>query len=247
MKTEFEVKPISFFRSFMIFFIAGILFYITIKILVPVISASTGQTEYIVWMFTGSFVLFLSLFIITFCLLKKDGCTMRLYDIAKALNLKPLHKRDIAYIAVGMIVASILCGIIIEAMIICSKSFTISSLSNVSPIKVSPLRGSQLWFALFLPVFFFFNYVGEETLWRGYILPRQLIARYGKFAVIINALFHCVFHFVFGWKPLVLMFPMMVLMPYVVSKTKNTWTSIIIHFLIGAPSQILIITGLLVH
>lgn len=247
MKTEYEVKPISLFKSFMIFFIAGILFYITIKILVPAISASTGQTEYIVWMFTGSFVLFLSLFVTTLCLLKKDGCTMRLHDIARALNLKPLHKKDIAYIAIGMIVASVLCGIIIEAMMLSSKSFTLRSLSTVSPIKVSPLHGSQLWFALFLSVFFFFNYVGEETLWIGYILPRQLLAGYGKFAVLINALFHCVFHFVFGWKPLVMMFPMMILMPYVVSKTKNTWTSIIIHFLIGAPSQILIITGLLVH
>jgi CAAX amino terminal protease family. len=247
METAYEVKPISLFKSFMIFFVAGILFFITLKILVPVISAASGQTEYIVWMFTGSFVLFLALFVTTICLLKKDGCKMQLRDMAKALNLKRLHKKDVAYIVVGMIVASTLCGIIIAVMMFCSKSITINSLSGVSPIKVTPLHGTQLWFALFLPMFFFFNYVGEETLWRGYILPRQIIAGYGKYAVIINALFHCVYHFVFGLKPLVMMFPMMVLMPYVVSKTKNTWTSIIVHFLIGAPSQILIIMGLLVH
>ena len=247
MKTAWREKTLSLFKSFMIFFLAGLLFYIVIKILVPAISSATGQTEYIVWMFSGSFVLFLPLFLTTFCLLKKDGCKMELRELAKALNLKPLHKKDIAYIAVGMILASVLCGIIIAVMMLCSKSFTIRSLSNVSPIKVTPLHGGQLWFALFLPVFFFFNYVGEETLWRGYILPRQMIAGYGKYAVILNALFHCVFHFVFGWKPLLMMFPMMVLMPFVVSKTKNTWTSVIIHFLIGAPSQILIIMGLLVH
>lgn len=247
METTLKMKPISLLKSFIIFFAAGIFFYITIKLLVPVISAATGQTEYIVWLFTGSFVLFLPLFITTFYLLKKDGCSMRVRDIARALNLKPLHIKDIAYIAIGMLVASILCGIIIAVMMFCFKSFTLSSLSSVSPIKVSPLHGKQLWFATFLPVFFFFNYVGEEILWRGYILPRQTIAGYGKFAVIINALFHCIFHFVFGWKPLVIMFPMMVLMPYIVYKTKNTWTSIIIHFLIGAPSQLLIIMGLLVH
>jgi membrane protease YdiL (CAAX protease family) len=247
MKTEFEAKPISLLKSFLIFLLAGMLFYITIKILVPAISAAIGQAEYIVWMFTGSLLLFLPLFLTTFCLLKKDGCKMELREIAKALNLKLLHKKDIAYIAFGTIIASVLCGVIVAVMMLCSKSITVSSLSGVSPIKVSPLQGKQLWFALFLPVFFFFNYVGEETLWRGYLLPRQMIAGYGKFAVILNALFHCVFHFVFGWMPLVMMFPMMVLMPYVVSKTKNTWTSIIIHFLIGAPSQILVIMGLLVH
>ncbi|MCB7302854.1 CPBP family intramembrane metalloprotease [Bariatricus massiliensis] len=45
---------------------------------------------------------------------------------------------------------------------------------------------------------FFFNYVGEEILWRGYILPRQLNSNYGKYAILINALFHCSYHFVFG-------------------------------------------------
>ena len=39
------------------------------------------------------------------------------------------------------------------------------------------------------------------------------------------------------------MFPMLILMPLVVSKTKNTWTSIIIHTLIGAPAQVMIILG----
>jgi CAAX amino terminal protease family. len=245
MATTFKIKPISLVKSFLIFFAAGILFYVTIKIFVPAISAATGQTEYIVWMFTGSFVLFLPLFITTFILLKKDGCRMQPRDIARALNLKPLHKKDMVYIGIGLVVASVLCGLIIAVMMVCFKSMTLDSLASVSPIKVTPLSGNQLWLVLFLPVFFFFNYVGEETLWRGYILPRQMIARYGKFAVIINAVLHGVFHFVFGWKPLVMMFPIMLLMPYVVSKTKNTWTSIIIHFLIGAPSQVLIILGLL--
>lgn len=45
---------------------------------------------------------------------------------------------------------------------------------------------------------FFFNYVGKEILWRGYILPRQLNSNYGKYAILIYALFHCSYHFVFG-------------------------------------------------
>jgi membrane protease YdiL (CAAX protease family) len=96
-------------------------------------------------------------------------------------------------------------------------------------------------------VFFFFNYVGEEILWRGYILPRQMKASYGKYAVVINALFHCVYHFAFGIQPLIMMFPMMILMPLIVAKTKNTWTSIVVHALIGAPSQIMIIWGIIGH
>lgn len=247
MKTEYKVKPISFFKSFSIFAAAGILFYVVIKILVPWIAGVTGENEYIVWMFAGTFTLFLPLFITTALLLKADGCKMNLRDIARALNLKPITKKDIRYVVVGFSIAVVCCGIVIAGLLLFAGSFSVNSLYNLSPIKVSALHGGQLWFAIFLPVFFFFNYVGEETLWRGYILPRQMIARYGKFAVIINALMHCVFHFVFGWTPLVMMFPIMVLMPFVVAKTKNTWLSIMIHFLIGAPSQIMVILGVINH
>lgn len=247
LKTEYNIKPISLLKSFTIFATAGILFYIVIKILVPWITDVTGESEYIIWMFTGTFVLFLPLFIATLYLLKADGCKMNIHDIMKALNLKRITKYDIKYIIFGMLISVVLCGLVIFGMLLFLDSFTLDSLYNISPIKVEALHGRQLWYVLFLPIFFFFNYVGEETLWRGYLLPRQIMAQYGKFAVIINALFHCVFHFVFGWKPLVMMFPIMVLMPYIVSKTKNTWTSIIIHFLIGAPSQIMVILGIISH
>ena len=247
MKKEYEVKPISLLKSLIIFAAAGLLFYVTIKLLVPWLAGLTGSTEYIVWMFAGSFVLFLPLFITTFLLLRADGCKMDFHHISSALNFKRITKNDVKYLVIGMIAAVVLCGLIIAGLLLFVDSFTVNSLYSVSPIKVSPLRGNQLWFVLFLPIFFFFNYMGEEVLWRGYILPRQSIAKYGKYAVIINALYHCVFHFVFGWKPLLMMFPIMILMPYIVSKTKNTWTSVIIHFLIGAPSQVMVILGIMGH
>ncbi|MDP4152772.1 MAG: CPBP family intramembrane metalloprotease [Bacillota bacterium] len=242
-----KIKPISFIKSFLIFALFGVWFYIVIKLLVPSIAASTGATEYIVWMFTGSFVLFLPMFAVTWFLLKKEGCKMDLRSITERLNFRKLTKKDILTTVGGFMISIILCGVIIIIMMLTDRALTVDSLYSISPIEVSPLKESQLWFALFLPVFFFFNYVGEETLWRGCILPRQLAAGYGSYAVIMNALFHCTYHFVFGWKPLVMMFPMMVLMPHLAAKTKNTWTSVIIHFLIGAPSQIMIILGIINH
>ena len=158
MKTEYEMKPIALLKSFFVFAAAGILFYIVIKILVPWIAAVTGGTEYIVWMFAGTLLLFLPLFITTLCLLKADGCKMNLHDIMKALNLKRIAKKDIKCVVIGLLAATILCGIII-GMLFCFHVVTITSLYSISPIKVSSLHGKQLWFALFLPVFFFFNYV----------------------------------------------------------------------------------------
>lgn len=240
-----EPKTISLSKSFSIFMIAGIQFYVVIKIIVPWLSHCLNTTEYIVWMFAGTFLLFIPIFSIALLLLKKDGYVMNFKTIQSALYLHKLSKKDYLWIIIGLIIAGLLCCIIILLFMFFSNSFTVDSLYSISPIAVSPLHGNELWYAIFLPVFFFFNYVGEEILWRGYILPRQLNSNYGKYAILINALFHCSYHFVFGIKPLIIMFPMLILMPLIVAKTKNTWTSIIIHFLIGAPTQIMIILGVL--
>lgn len=240
-----EPETISLPKSFCIFMIAGIQFYVVIKIIVPWLSRCLNTTEYIVWMFAGTFLLFIPIFSTALLLLKKDGYAMDHKTIKRALNLHKLSKKDCLWIITGLIIAGLLCCIIILLFMGFSNSFTVESLYSISPIAVSPLHGNKLWYAVFLPVFFFFNYAGEEILWRGYILPRQLNSNYGKYAILINALFHCVYHFVFGIKPLIIMFPMLILMPLIVSKTKNTWTSIIIHTLIGAPAQVMIILGVL--
>lgn len=240
-----EPKTISLSKSFSIFMIAGIQFYVVIKIIVPWLSKCLNTTEYIVWMFAGTFLLFIPIFSTAILLLKRDGYAMDFKTIKSALNLHKLSKKDYLWIIIGLVIAGSLCCIIILLLMSFSRTFTVESLYSISPIAVSPLYGNELWYAVFLPVFFFFNYVGEEILWRGYILPRQLNSNYGKYAVLINALFHCSYHYVFGIKPLIIMFPMLVLMPLIVSKTKNTWTSIIIHTLIGAPTQIMIILGVL--
>lgn len=240
-----DSKTISLSKSFIIFLIAGIQFYIVIKLIVPWLSYLLDTTEYIVWMFAGTFLLFVPIFSTALLLLKKDGYAMDFKTIMNELNLRKLRGKDILWVVLGLIIAGLLCCIILLLFWCFSDSFTVDSLYSISPIAVSPLHSKELWYVIFLPVFFFFNYVGEEILWRGYIFPRQLESYYGKYAIIINALFHCIYHFVFGMKPLILMFPMLILMPLIVAKTKNTWTSIIVHTLIGAPTQIMIILGLL--
>ena len=71
-----EPETISLPKSFCIFMIAGIQFYVVIKIIVPWLSRCLNTTEYIVWMFAGTFLLFIPIFSTALLLLKKDGYAM---------------------------------------------------------------------------------------------------------------------------------------------------------------------------
>ena len=237
-----NTKPIKLSSAFFMFLLPGIWFYIIIKILVPVSAELTGISNYIVWLILGTLLLNVPLFLYTIFLTKREGY-ITFKAIIERLKVKNITFRDILWIVKSVIAAAVLTGVIILAYSKISAAFDINSLRDISPIAVVPLVGTQRIFLVFLPVFFFFNYVGEEVLWRGYILPRQLVSRYSKYACIINAIMHCVYHLAFGIKPLVLMIPFMILMPYIAYKRDNTTASIIVHFLIGAPAQTLIALG----
>ena len=116
---------------------------------------------------------------------------------------------------------------------------------SVRQAACKPQRSELRLFLLFLPIFYFFNYFGEELLWRGYILPRQEVTQYGKYAWVVNALLHWVFHLSFSFMAILAFLPFLFLIPYVVQQRKSTSLSIIIHFLLGAPTQFLVAIGLL--
>ncbi|MBN1898702.1 MAG: CPBP family intramembrane metalloprotease, partial [Spirochaetes bacterium] len=91
---------------------------------------------------------------------------------------------------------------------------------------------------------FFFNIMGEELFWRGYIFPRQELAFKEK-TWIIQGLLWTMFHIPFGWKLLVTVIPMIFIITYIVQKRKNTWVSIALHAIINGPAFIMISLGVI--
>jgi membrane protease YdiL (CAAX protease family) len=92
--------------------------------------------------------------------------------------------------------------------------------------------------------FFFFNIVGEELMWRGYILPRQELA-FGRYAWVINALLWTVFHLFFGLHLLILLLPSLFIIPYTVYRRKKTLIGIITHALLNGPAFVFVALGIL--
>jgi membrane protease YdiL (CAAX protease family) len=240
-----KIKPISLIYSFLLFVIPGIVFYLIINFLVPYLANISGWTPYVVWIVTGTVFLFLPLFLLTFILLKRDGYALNWSALKERLMLKRITIHDLLWIIVGIIVCTMISVILIGLWKLLSPSFDINELKEMSPIKVNPLVGKERIALFFLPIFYFFNYFGEELMWRGYILPRQVMA-IGKYAWPLNMVFHVVFHMAFSLKAMLFFIPFMLFLPYIVYKQKNTYLSIIIHFLLGAPTQLFIALGIFV-
>lgn len=86
-------------------------------------------------------------------------------------------------------------------------------------------------------VVLFFNIVGEELWWRGYILPRQELT-HGKVAWFVNGTLWACFH-MFKWWAVPFMLIASQVIPYVAQKTKDTWPGMINHLVINGAGVLM--------
>jgi membrane protease YdiL (CAAX protease family) len=104
------------------------------------------------------------------------------------------------------------------------------------------LRGN--WLALLMSaVYFFFNIIGEESWWRGYILPRQELS-FGKWTWLIHGVLWVFFH-VSRWWDMIGLLPAQMVFVYVVWRSKNTTIAILMHMLSNVSTVIFVLLGVL--
>jgi membrane protease YdiL (CAAX protease family) len=239
-----EIKPIKLSHAFLLFAVPGTVFYLLIRIVMPYLLETTTINPFLIWIILGTCFLFGPLFCLSVFLMKRDGYPLTWQSIKSRFRLRPLTGRDWLWILGGMTAASLLTGILIGIWALSPLPFSPDELRGLSPIQVPQLHAGQRWILFPMLVLLFFNYFGEEFMWRGYILPRQE-ASLGKLAWLVNAGLHTVFHFLFGLKGILLFLPFILALPYVAYKTRNTYTSIIMHALLSAPIWILITLGII--
>lgn len=99
------------------------------------------------------------------------------------------------------------------------------------------------WLLLLWFVMFFFNIMGEELLWRGYIFPRQEL-KYGKSTWIVHGLLWTGFHLFWPYNALMVL-PGALFMSYIVQRYKNTTIFILSHATLNALAAIRIVSGII--
>jgi membrane protease YdiL (CAAX protease family) len=88
-------------------------------------------------------------------------------------------------------------------------------------------------------VMYFFNIVGEEFWWRGYIFPRQELA-FGRWAWLVHGVMWASFH-LFKWWDILALLPVCLLIAFASQKLRSNWAGFIAHALFNGLGVLLII------
>lgn len=236
-------KPISIISSFLLFGIPAAWFTFICRIFVPWLHKSFGIHPAMSW-FIGGFLTFAPLFGAAIYLVRKDGFKTK-DEIYSRLRLKKMSARDWKFASGGLLLIFLGTVLVMGVSKLLHTHFGIPEIETTpSFMKFEPFEGAERFMLLAWLVMFFFNIAGEELMWRGYILPRQVL-NLGKRAWMLNALFWFIFHIAFGIHLLILLIPILLILPYTVQKTGNTLVGIWIHGLMNGPMFLLVSLGII--
>ncbi|UCG55177.1 MAG: CPBP family intramembrane metalloprotease [Dehalococcoidia bacterium] len=242
MNSSVKITPMPIWMSLLFFGLAAIVLYFATHYIIPLLISVTNIHPALSWFIVGGTVVFIPLFVTAIVASRHEGAKT-FYAIRKRLRLKAMNRGDWLWTLVGFIVIGVTVGLIMFMGEWAVKAGLISGF-NISPtfLEFEPFGIGQRWMLLVWLPMFFFNIMGEELLWRGYILPRQELA-HGIYAWIANCVLWLVFHIPFGWSLILMTFPIIMVIPYLVQKRANTWIGVILHASINGPAFIAITLG----
>ncbi|MCK4250369.1 CPBP family intramembrane metalloprotease [candidate division WOR-3 bacterium] len=234
-------QKMTFLRAATIFGVATGYFFLLLFALLPFLKSNFLLNPSLYWFFTGYF-LFVPLFLYSVIMVRHEG-NKSIKALIQALNIKKLSYKDWRYAIIGTILIFLFTGFIFGCSFLLNKYFGIRVL-NTTPWFMEEMRPFQgiekllllVWFPMF-----FFNIVGEEILWRGYIQNRME----GKYTWLLCSFLWSVFHIPFGFDIIIMALPALLIIPYIFYKRNNTLIAIIIHGVYNGPLFILIALGLI--
>ncbi len=239
-----KIKEMPLLLSFLYFGIPALYFWLLTNYLTPYLNATVGMNPAMSWFITG-FLIFVPLFSAAYAFAKKERSDESFKALLERFRLKKFTKKDWAWAIGGLVATFVFTGLILGVSLILSKKFGIPELKTTpSFMEFEPFKAGERWMLLVWLLMFFFNIVGEELFWRGYIMPRQELTS-GKYAWIVNSALWGVFHISFGKDLLIILLPILIILPYAVHKTKNTAVGIFIHGLLNGPMFVLVSLGII--
>ena len=250
-----DVKPISLWQSFLIFGVPGALIFLGVNYLVPVIT-QVGVPLVFAWSACVLLPIVGNAMVIIAIYLRQERP-----DWATFVRRFRLQKLDRKY--------WLLIPIIFVLILALNESLAwtipkLSKLPGFAPVESAPeifrdpyeslssgtptfmdvpLRPANWWLIPFWLIWVVGGVMGEELVWRGYVLPRQEVT-YGRWAWLINGmLWNIPFH-IYTLSNVLSDMPFYLILPCCVQRIKNTWFAIIIHAMMISMAYVIILYGM---
>jgi membrane protease YdiL (CAAX protease family) len=235
---DHRLKPMPLWLSFILFGVPGVFIYWGMYYGVPLL-VQNGIPLVV------SFALLslpgIVLLIVSLVAYRLDGYSWNWAEFKKRFRLHAIKGKDWLWI-IGIF---LICTISDESLQVIGKwlaTIPLFAPPDYLPPLFNPLKAVHLplteflgvslkgnWgiLALWIPLNLF-SMIGEEFMWRGYILPRQELA-HGKWAWVVNGLMWAfLVHACMKWH-YIGMLPSMLLTPWLAQRMKNTSASAIVH------------------
>lgn len=253
MSFDKQIKPIGVFASAVYFSIPAIVTGLLVYVIAPIM-IDQGVSKPLIYTII-LIVPMMLLFILSFYVLKKERGKITWQDIKDRFRLKKMSKKDWLYTAGLLIFISAFHAFLSFTPKVLSKLPFFTPPQYVPPVANPNIENIVLqqsyldiplknnwWVLIIFFVIMFFNILGEEFLWRGYILPRQEL-RYNNKAWLVNGLLWNMSHICWRWNMLMIL-PGCIAIPFLSQKLKNTYPGIIVHTILNGFAIIPIIQGI---
>ena len=232
-----EQKKLKWSDYLLLYGIPTLLNFIACSMAIPYFEEnSTLPIEIIYFISVGGIVL-APMFFAAIYLTKKEIKSEKWSVLLTRMKVHKLSKKDWAWTASTFIFLCI-ASFLIAKVLMPALGF------NAVPFffKNMPLDGSHMWILFVWPIFFFFNILGEEFFWRGYIQPRQEL-QLKKWTWLIHGIFWAAWHIPMGLDLIFASLPIFFILPAIVQHRQNTSIAIVVHAIFGAFGFIAIAFG----
>ena len=237
-RASIALKPMPIWESLLFFGIPTLLLYFATHLGIPLLERWLDIPPEICWFLSGGSIVFLPLLTASIIAYFLENKTINREALKSRFRLQPMNRQDwiwglLSILGIGM-------G---TAIVIAIASSVFESFSPSPPFLSSRmLPANERWILLAWLPFFFLNIMGEEMMWRGYILPRQELT-HGENTWLVHGLLWLMFHLSFGPYLLLVLLPIIFILPWVVQRRQNTWIGVLIHATINGGGFLAISLG----
>lgn len=238
-KTQFtrgSSRPIGWAESIATFGFFSILLWLATYVGIDWLRHTFGLSIMISWFIAGTVIALLPMIVYTVLMVSREGA-ISLRDFAEHLQIKRLNAADVTSAIAGLIAVAVASSVLFGIARVIDPKFL-----PIPPFMEVP-SGNLFWIFLGWIPLYICNILGEELLWRGYMLPRQELV-FGKSAWLVNAILWLLFHWSINLPAMVLILPTTLVVPWIVQRRQNTWVGILIHGIFNAMGFIMTVTGL---